>query len=110
MILNKTSYTHKQIRLACYILEQETGMTLKTDLSQEFQILKFEGKLSYLTIDYKKQVCFAMSHKLTKTEMELIDTIVVYIQWLEIENEYRKRHQKGSRTSRKLKPTIKKKQ
>lgn len=97
MTLNRTSYVHKQIRLACFHLEQQTGMKLQTSLNKEFDILKFTGSYSYLTIDFRRQACFVMSHKLTKEETEIIDLIVTCLQWLEIGREYQRSQKKEQR-------------
>ena len=75
--LNKQSYVHVKIRLYCHKLEQESGMKLIINLDEEFEELYFANALSYIRIDYNNNLCFAMSHKLTKKEMELIKDIVL---------------------------------
>lgn len=84
MKLNNYSYAHKQIRLLCYELELVTGMKMVTDLSEEFDIIRFESELAYLTINFKKKVYITLSYHLNKTEEEIIRDIILYCNWLEI--------------------------
>lgn len=83
MKLNNQSYCHKRIRLLCFQLEALTDMKLVTNLSEEFDQVRFVGRLGYLIINFERNVCFALSHKITKDEQKVIEDIVVSLQWLE---------------------------
>lgn len=75
--LNKTSYAHVRARFNLFKLEQESGMKLTTNIDEDFDELLLKNALSYIRIDYNNNLCFAMSHKLTKKEMELIKDITI---------------------------------
>ena len=99
MRLNSTSFVHQQIRKLCFQLELLSGMKLVTDLSDEFYEIRFTFKLGYIVIDYRKNACFVISHRLTKEEVATIDDIMTYCNWLElgdnlIENLRRERYEK----------------
>ena len=83
MKLNETSYVHKKIRHLCQLLEVSTGLQLVTNLGQEFQEIRFMGRLSYLVIDHQKQAIFTLSCRLTKEELEATKDLILYLQWLE---------------------------
>lgn len=91
MKLNNTSYVHKQIRLLCFQLEQLSGLKLITDLSEEFTQIRFMNSLSHITLDLKHEACFTLSHILTKTELQTIQDINLYTQWLLTGERYYKR-------------------
>lgn len=84
MKLNKHSYVHVKIRKLCQLLSYYTDMELTTDLSSNFNKLEFKNKLSYLIIDYEKNLCFAMSHKITRQEQEIIEEIMICLDWLKV--------------------------
>lgn len=92
MKLNNYSYVHVKIRKLCQMLAYYTDMTLVTDLNEEFTQLKFMNKLSYLIIDYDKNLCFAMSHKITKQEQQIIEELMICLSWLEVGKRYQTRH------------------
>lgn len=94
MKLNNTSYVHVIIRKLCLQLELLSGMKLVTDLGEEFYEIRFVDKLGYIVIDFRKDTCFTISHKLTKKEISAIDDIMLYCNWLETGEkimEYRRR-------------------
>ena len=64
-------------------------MALITNLSEEFEEIRFVNKLSYITIDYKNYACFSMSHHITEQEIKLIDDLMVYLNWIETGNKWR---------------------
>ena len=88
MKLNTKSYVHVKVRKLCQLLSYYTDMELTTDLSSNFNRLEFKNKLSYLIIDYEKNLCFAMSHKITRQEQEIIEEIMIYLDWLRVVGQY----------------------
>lgn len=94
MKLNHHSYVHVNIRKACALLVQSTGMKLFTNLDEEFKEVKFFNALGYIVINWKKEVVFCLGHKLSKSEMELVKDISRQLNWLEmgikLENDKRK--------------------
>lgn len=88
MKLNNTSYAHVTIRQLCLQLELLSGMKLVTDLSEEFNQLRFVDSYGYIVIDYNNNACFTLSHKLTKKEIATIDDLFVHCRWLEIGHKY----------------------
>lgn len=96
MKLNDTAYVHKQIRLLCRQLELLTNMKLVTDLGEEFDQIKFIGKLGYIIIDYKKEACFTLSYSMDKKEWSTVRDIMLYLEWLDIGNNYIEERQKRS--------------
>lgn len=88
MKLNCISYVHVLIRQLCFQLEQTSGLRTATDLSKDFKEIRFENDYSYIIIDYRDDVCFTLSHKLTEKEMAIIKDIVLHLQWLEIGIKY----------------------
>ena len=94
MKLNNTTYVHIKIRKLCQLLAYLMNMELATDLSEEYSQIRFTGKYSYLTIDYDHKTCFALSHKITKKEQEIIEEIMICCQWLETGRRYQMLHKK----------------
>lgn len=92
MKLNNNSYVHLKIRKLCQLLAYETNMQLVTDLDKEFKKLRFANSLSYIYIDYDKNLCFSMMHKITKQEQIIIEELMVHLRWLEIGKRYKTRH------------------
>ena len=92
MKLNNYSYVHVKIRKISQYLEHLTDMKLITDFNEDFEDVRFVGKLSYITLDYRHHTCFAMSHHLTKQEIQIIDEIMVCLNWLEIGERYSIEH------------------
>lgn len=82
MKLNEYSHCHKRIRLLCFQLAQLTGMSLVTDLSKDFQEIKFQNELSYIVIDFKNEVIFSMSYHLENIELDTAQDILLYCSWL----------------------------
>lgn len=92
MKLNETAYTHKQIRKACQQLELLTDMKLVTDLSNDFNQIRFVNKLGYILIDYRNEACFILGHKLSHVEWQLVQDVMLYCNWLETGEKYSKRN------------------
>ncbi len=86
MKLNNHSYCHKRIRLLCYQLELLSGMKLVTDLSEEFEEVRFVDEFGYIIIDYWHNACFTLSHKMSKKEWETVEDLLLYLGWLNIPN------------------------
>ncbi len=84
MVLNRTSYTHLSIRKLCSQLELLSGMSLITNLDEEFVELRFMNKYGYIVIDWRKNAIFTLSHKLVPVEYEIATTLIVYCDWLEV--------------------------
>lgn len=84
MVLNKTSYVHLSIRKLCSQLEFLSGMSLITDLDNQFVELRFMNKYGYIVIDWRKKAIYTLSHKLDPVEYEIVTTLIVYCRWLEI--------------------------
>lgn len=81
--LNTTSYVHVQIRVLCHKLSKMTGMALITDFNNSVTKIEFKNELGYITIDFRKKVCFVLGHRITSAEYDIIDTIMAYCSWLE---------------------------
>lgn len=92
MKLNKTSYVHVKIKKLSQYLAYLTGMDLVTDLYSDFEDIRFISKLSYLTLDFKHNVVFSMSHKITKEEQAIIEELMICLDWLEVGNRYETLH------------------
>ena len=82
MKLNNYSYVHKQIRALCFLFEQSTGLKLLTDLSADFQDIRFASPLSYVTINFKRNTLFVMCIVLKKEQKEMLFEILTYLRWL----------------------------
>lgn len=83
MKLNEKSYVHVKIRGLCKVLEQISGLEKITDLGGEFDEIQFLGKYSYIIIDYKKETILLLSYKLSAEELQIIEDINLYLNWLE---------------------------
>ena len=94
MKLNTTSHVHKKIRLLCTQLELLSGMKLATDLSQEFDQIRFYSPLSYIMIDYKKNACFTLSYNMSKDEWSAVQDIILYLNWLQTGLDYQAKNEK----------------
>jgi len=92
MKLNNYSYAHVRVRKLCQLLEYHTNMKLLTNLSEEFQMLRFINELSYITIDYKHSTICVMSHKITAKEMDIIDEIQVTLGFMETVGNWQAKH------------------
>ena len=57
-------------------------MKLVTDF-KNFEEIKLLGKLGYITIDFKRNAVYTLGIKLTKTEIDVIQDIMLYCNWLE---------------------------
>ena len=66
----------------CFQLTQLTGMSLVTDLSDDFQEIKFRNELSYIIIDFKNEVIFSMAYHLENAELDTAQDILLYSSWL----------------------------
>lgn len=91
MKLNKHSYVHKQIRALCFLFEQETGLHLVTNLSEEFADVRFCSPYSYVTVDYEHNAMFLMCIKLSKKEKNMLEDILLYLSWLKTGQEIEKK-------------------
>lgn len=107
MRLNNVSYAHKQIRLLCFQLERITGLKLKTDLSENFEEIRFENELSYIIIDFKNYAYFTLSYNLDAKEEATIEDILTHTSWLYIGYNFERlaklRERKQKRTEKKKK-------
>lgn len=83
MTLNNHSFVHLQIRKLCSQLEFLAGMKLVTDINGEFNDIRLINNVGYITIDWKKNACYTLSHHLNDIEIELVKTIMLYLNWLE---------------------------
>jgi len=83
MKLNEKSYVHVKIRGLCKLLEQISDLENITDLGEEFDEIQFIGKYSYIIIDYKKETILLLSYKLSAEELQIIEDINLYLNWLE---------------------------
>lgn len=101
MKLNNTSYAHVTIRKLCFQLELLSGMKLVTDLSEEFDEIRFINSFGYIVIDYKRNACFTLSHKLDKKEMATIDDITLHCQWLEIGRKWTEERKRRNENAKK---------
>ena len=83
MVLNKHSYAHLQIRKLSAQLEAISGMKLITDFDNEFVEVRFMNTLGYIVIDWRKKAVYTLSHKLNAVELNIIDNMMVHLNWLE---------------------------
>lgn len=88
MRLNETSYVHKKIRTLCNQLEFLTKTMMITNLSEEFNEIRFVDKYGYIIIDYKNNAVITLSNKVDPVEFKIIEDINLYCNWLEIGNKY----------------------
>lgn len=95
MTLNKYSYCHKNIRLLCYQLEQKTQLQMKTNLDAEFEQLIFKNNLQYIMIDWKTYTIATLSYKLSNKEIQIIEDIILYLDWLETGKRFEKELEKS---------------
>ena len=84
MKLNNTSYTHVTIRKLCLQLELLSGMKLVTDLSDDFYEIRFVNSYGYIVIDWRRNACFSLSHRVDNKQMKVVKDLLLYCQWLEI--------------------------
>ena len=84
MKLNNTAYCHKQIRLLCYQLQTFTGLKLMTNLSEEFDEVRFMNELSYIVIDFERNACYTMSYAMDENEWQTVKDILLFTRWLYI--------------------------
>ena len=99
MKLNKYSYVHKKIRYLCFLIENESGLPMETDLSKEFDRICFKGELSYITIDYKRYAYYTLNFKLSGTIRQAVEDTLVYLSWLDTLTNYEEERKK--RTNKK---------
>ena len=83
MVLNDYSYVHVTIRKLCLQVELLSGMKLITNLNEDFYEVRFVNKYGYIVIDWRKNACFSLSHKVTAKEMGAIKDIILYLDCLE---------------------------
>ena len=84
MKLNNTSYAHVTIRKLCLQLELLSGMKLVTDLNDDFYEIRFVNAYGYIVIDWRRNACFSLSHRVDNKQMEVVKDILLHCQWLEI--------------------------
>lgn len=94
MKLNTTSYVHVKIRFCCQKLENITGLKLETNLSKEFKLIEFRNEFSYLTIDWENETYSTLSFHLNKAQEQLVQDIMLYLNWLETFRKVVKRKEK----------------
>lgn len=82
--LNNFSYCHRQIRLLCYEFETKTSLKLRTELSENFNDIRFSNEVSYVIIDFRKENWRIMSYKLQAEEWQILQDIMLYCVWLYI--------------------------
>lgn len=87
MVLNRYSYVHLNIRKLSSQLEAISGMKLVTDFDNEFVEIRFMNTLGYIVIDWRRNACYTLSHKLDPVEREIVEQLIVYCRWLEIGEE-----------------------
>lgn len=85
MILNKHSHCHVKIRLLLAKIESSTHTKLITNINEEFEEIRFINNLSYLIINYKEERYMTLDLKLTDDTKAIIEEIMVYLNWLDIE-------------------------
>lgn len=78
----------------CLQLEKLSDMKLTTDVSEEFEKLRFCSKLGYIIIDYQKMACFTLSHTMSKQEWDTVQEIMLYLGWLDTGLDYVTNRQK----------------
>lgn len=88
MKLNNTSYLHKQIRKLCSQLEIISGLKLVTSLDEDIDKISFYNEFGYIILDYKKQACFTLSHKVSEVEWTIARQILISLEWLDFGNKY----------------------
>ena len=84
MKLNNTAYGHKNIRLLCYQFQLLSGLKLMTNLSEDFEEIRFMNELSYIVIDFKRNACYTMSYAMDENEWQTVQDILLYTSWLYI--------------------------
>lgn len=82
MVLNNFSYVHKKIRFLLYLIEQESGMKLLTDLNKDFDVVLFANELQHLRIDYLHNMVAKISVRITPRLHDLIDDAMINLRWL----------------------------
>lgn len=82
MKLNNFSYMHKKIRILLFLIEQETGMKLLTNLDEEFDCILFANELQHMRIDYLQEMVCTISVRITPRLQKLIDDVIVSLRWL----------------------------
>lgn len=86
MKLNDTAYVHKEVRNLCSQFELVSGMKLITNLSEEFEEVRFLDKYGYVIIDFWEGSFYVLSHRLTYIELRLLIDIKIDLQWLNLPN------------------------
>ena len=69
---------------------------MQTDLSQEFDSIFFNSELQYIRIDFKRNAYYVLNVNLTKQLRAAIEDILVFLQWLDIGNNYNEERKKRS--------------
>ena len=83
MRLNEHSAVHVRIRKCCQQIELLANMKLVTDLSQEYDQIRFVNKLGYIHIDYRNETCFTLGIHLNDLELQIVKDIMLFNNWLE---------------------------
>lgn len=83
MKLNNYSHLHKRIAKACNQLALLTKTQLVTDLTDEFEEIRFLDKFGYIVIDFHRCAVYTLGHKLDNIEFMLAQDILVNCDWLE---------------------------
>lgn len=109
MKLDNISHCHKDIRMLCFQLETLTGLKCVTNLSEEFEEIRFTNSLSYIVIDFKRDAVYTMSYKLEKKEWETVKDILIDTTWLYVGHNYKKIAMERERSAKRAKARSNKK-
>ena len=101
MKLNNSSFVHVTIHKLCLQIELLSGMKLVTDLNDDFYEIRFVNAYGYIVIDWRRNACFSLSHKVDKKQMEAIQDIMLYCRWLEIGDEVKEERKRRNAHDRK---------
>lgn len=88
MKLNKLTYNGKKIACLCVLIEQKTGLTLRTNLEEEFDVLIFTNDYSYIKIDYLHKACFTLMYSPSKEVREYIEDIMITLRFMQTVGDY----------------------
>lgn len=72
-------------------------MKLVTDF-KNFEEIKLLGKLGYITIDFKRNAVYTLGIKLTKAEIDVIQDIMLYCNWLVTADEIKQNRENAQNT------------
>ena len=64
-------------------------MKLMTNLSEEFNEIRFMNELSYIIIDYKRYACYTMAYEMDANEWQTVQDILTHTNWLYVGNNWK---------------------